>query len=79
MSPDVLIIRFPDGSREFRFPEKMLEVDDVVWHDGEHYRVISVSPDGSGPHHAAVELASPGLGDLLQSEEGAIRLMPTEA
>jgi hypothetical protein len=32
MAPDLVVVRFPDGSKEFRYPGKMLEVDDVLWH-----------------------------------------------
>jgi hypothetical protein len=79
MPSEVLIVRFPDGSRQFRYPEKMLEDGDVVWHDGVRYRVISVSTDGGSPSTAIVEPEDPTLGEMLQSEEGAIRLTPTEA
>ena len=38
-----MVVRFPDGSKEFRYPEKMLVEGDVVWHDGERFRVVSVN------------------------------------
>jgi hypothetical protein len=79
MPSEVLVIRFPDGTREFRYPDKMLEVDDVVWHDGARYRVLSISLDGGRPPVAIVEPESSSLGEMLQSEEGAIRLTPIEA
>lgn len=73
-----IVIRFPDGSKEFRYPERRLEEGDVLWHDGARYRVISVSSDDLGRETALVEPASDALGDLLQSEEGAIRLEAIE-
>ena len=76
MASDALIIRFPDGTREFRFPEPMLEEGDVVWHDGARYHVVSISTDGAGRPFAVVEAEDPSLGELLQSEEGAVQLTP---
>ena len=37
-----LIVRFPDGTREFRYPERPVEVGDAIWHDNVRYHVISV-------------------------------------
>jgi hypothetical protein len=68
-----LLIRFPDGTKEFRYPGKELVEGDVVWHDGEHYRVVTVTTDERDRVTATVE-ADSGLGDLLRSEEGAIHL-----
>jgi len=70
-----IVVRFPDGSKEFRFPEKMLEEGDVIWHDGERFRVVSVSADDD---ERAVVMVEPeaGLADTLRSEEGAVRLVP---
>jgi hypothetical protein len=73
---EVLVVRFPDGTREFRYPEKMLEEGDVIWHDGTRYRVINVSANGDNQFVAIVEPEAPTLGEVLQSEEGAIRLTP---
>ena len=42
-----LVVRFPDGTKQFRFPNQMPEAGDALWHDGERYRVISVSADGN--------------------------------
>jgi hypothetical protein len=78
MPSDVLVVRFPDGTKEFRYPEKMLEADDVIWHEGARYRVLSISADGGAPT-AIVEPESSSLGELLQSEDGAIRLTAFEA
>jgi hypothetical protein len=69
-----IVVRFPDGSKEFRYPERMLEAGDVVFHDGSRFIVTGVSTDGGGQFIAVVEPESPSVGDLLQSEEGAIRL-----
>jgi hypothetical protein len=62
-------IRFPDGTREFRYPPRPLAVGDVLNHDGVRYRVVSVSNNGDGRDNAVVELMP-----LLLSEEGGIRL-----
>jgi hypothetical protein len=72
-----VVVRFPDGTREFRYPEKGLEEGDVLWHDGQRYRVVHVSDDGNQPV-ATVELESDDLGDVLQSERGAIELVPVD-
>jgi hypothetical protein len=72
-----VVVRFPDGSREFRFPEKMLEVGDVVWHDGEPFRVVHVTGDDDTPV-VTVEPESDELGDILRSERGGVELMPVE-
>ena len=72
-----IVVRFPDGTKEFRFPEKMLEENDVIWHAGERYRVINVNTDGDERAVATVEPDS-GVGDVLRSEEGAIRLTPLD-
>jgi hypothetical protein len=72
-------IRFPDGSREFRYPERPLEVGDVLHHDGERYRVLSVSNNDDGRDRATVELIAEDLLDKLQSEEGGLRLVPAES
>lgn len=73
---DSVVVRFPDGSKEFRFPERELTADDVISHNGERYRVISVSSDDGNRPVIVVELISDALLDKLQSEEGAIRLLP---
>ena len=72
-----IVVRFPDGTKEFRFPETMLEENDVTWHAGERFRVISVQEDGGERAVLTVEPAS-GMGDVLRSEEGAIRLTPLD-
>jgi hypothetical protein len=40
-----VVVRFPDGTKEFRFPETMLEENDVIWHAGERFHVVSVNTD----------------------------------
>ena len=70
-----VVVRFPDGSREFRFPEKMLEVGDVVWHDGERYRVVHVAGDEDDRPVVTVEPDSDELGDTLRSERGGVELV----
>jgi hypothetical protein len=71
----VVVVQFPDGSREFRYPSRMLERGDVLSYDGERYRVVDVFKDGDR-HSVRVELDSDDLGDLLRSERGAIELEP---
>jgi hypothetical protein len=29
-----IVVHFPDGTREFRYPAKPLEDGDVIWHEG---------------------------------------------
>ena len=70
-------MRFPDGSKEFRYPQKMLEEGDLVWHEGERYRVVHVASD-DGNSSVTVELDSENLGDLLSSERGGIQLVPID-
>ena len=72
-----MIVHFPDGSREFRYPQEPLEEGDVIWHEGQGYRVIHVSGD-DGSASVTVELDSDELGDLLKSERGGIQLVPVE-
>ena len=72
-----LIVRFPDGTREFRYPERPLEVGDAIWHDNVRYHVISVTEDAAGDQlTVTVEPDAESIGDLLGSEEGALVLVP---
>ena len=73
-----IVVRFPDGSKEFRFPDKMLEQGDVIWHAGEAFRVVNVNMDDGERPVVSVERDA-GLGDTLRSEEGAVRLTPFDA
>lgn len=72
-----LVVRFPDGSKEFRYPEQPLEVGDAIWHDGERYRVLQVQEhEGGDLLTVTVEPDPQGLGNILGSEEGAVVLEP---
>ena len=73
---DAVVIRFPDGTKEFRFPGQPLLEGDIVWHDGKRWRVVSLAADSAGHDVATVEIASDEVTDMLRSEEGAIRLEP---
>lgn len=68
-----VVIHFPDGSKEFRYPAKTIEEGDRLWHDGEAFRVLAIA-DGTGVLQVTVELDSTGLGDLLSSERGGVVL-----
>ena len=58
-----VVVRFPDGSSDFAFPDDPLEKGDVIWHEGERYRVLHVaSGDGAGP----VVIVEAGSGALHQ-------------
>jgi len=74
-----LIVRFPDGTREFRCPERPLDVGDGIWHDNVRYHVISVTEDAEGDQlTVTVEPDVESIGDLLGSEEGALVLVPAD-
>ena len=64
-------VRFPDGTKQFRFPTQMPEAGAALWHDGERYRVISVSADGN--ERSLVVESDSSTGDILASEGVAIR------
>jgi hypothetical protein len=70
-----VVVHFPDGSREFRFPPEPLKEGDVIWHEGARYRVLHVTSDGDSPA-VTVERESDDIGDLLRSEQGGIVLVP---
>jgi hypothetical protein len=69
-------VRFPDGGKEFLYPSRELEEGDTIWHDGIRYRVLSIAQNDGQPHDVTVEPETDKLGDLLTSEEGALRLVP---
>ena len=46
----------------------------MIWHDGERYRIVTITVDGD--QASMVVEADSGIGDLLQSEEGGVRLEP---
>ena len=71
-------MHFPDGSREFRYPDEPLEEGDVIWHEGQRYRVLHVGTDEGGNHVVTVEPDSEDLEDLLDSERGGIVLAPAD-
>ena len=73
-----VIVHFPDGSREFRYPQEPLKERDVIWHEGASYRVIHVSDVDGNASSVTVELDSDDLGDLLKSERGGIQLVPVD-
>jgi hypothetical protein len=68
-----MVVRFPDGTREFRYPENVPGAGDLMWHRGEPFRVVSVNEDG-GRVVVIVETTSQAIGDQLLSEEGGIHL-----
>ena len=70
-------MRFPDGSRDFHYPPETLEEGDKIWHEGQRYRVVSVSSEEDRVV-VIVELDADDLGAVLRSEEGAIQLVPVE-
>jgi hypothetical protein len=73
---DSVIVHFPDGDRELVFPAKPLKEGDTIWHDGARWRILSIAQNDGGPQTATVEPESDDLGNLLTSEEGALRLVP---
>ena len=56
-----VVVHFPDGHREFRYPAEKLNEGDVIWYDGKRYRVISTSLDDHGNALALVEPAPEDL------------------
>lgn len=72
-----LVVHFPDGSRDFHYPPRALEEGDAIWHEGQRYRVVSVSSDEDRVT-VIVEPDSDDLPDMLRSEEGGIHLVPVE-
>jgi hypothetical protein len=71
-----IFVRFPDGTREFLYPSRELKEGDTIWHDGTCYRILSIAQNDGRPLNVTVEPATDNLGDLLSSEEGALRLVP---
>lgn len=71
----LVIVHFPDGSREFRYPSRQLERGDVVSFNGDRYRVVDVTSEGDR-YSVIVEPDSDDLVDILRSERGAIELEP---
>jgi hypothetical protein len=73
-----ILIRFPDGTREFLYPSRELKEGDHVWHDGVRYRILSLVQNDGRPMTVNVEPVTDELGDLLRSEEGALVLAPAD-
>lgn len=71
-----IYVRFPDGTREFLYPSRELKEGETIWHDGTRYRVLSIAQNDWRPLNVTVEPETEDLGDLLSSEEGALRLVP---
>ena len=70
-----ITVRFPDGTKEFRFPDKLPAEGDAVWHEGQRFRVVSVQ--STGDEHAVVIVeADSSFTDTLRSEQGALVLEP---
>jgi hypothetical protein len=61
-----ILVRFPDGTKEFRYPAKVFEEGDLLSHDGVSYRVIEVVVDGDDGVSVTVEPDS-GETDVLGS------------
>jgi hypothetical protein len=40
-----IIVRFPAGAKEYRYLEKELKEGDILWHEGEPYRIVDISGD----------------------------------
>ena len=71
-----IVVRFPDGYREFHMTSRALEVGDRGWRDGDAYRVRSGLANDHGGAVIVVEPESPTVGEALRSESGAIVLEP---
>lgn len=69
-----IIIRFPDGTREYRYTGRDVQEGDVIWHDGQEWKVLAVISNDGRPQTATVELDSDDLIDTLRSEKGTIEL-----
>jgi hypothetical protein len=78
VSSSSVVVRFPDGSREFRFPPEPLKEGDVIWHASQRFVVIHVTTDANNRALVTVELESEDLIDKLGSEEGAVQLIPLD-
>jgi hypothetical protein len=73
-----IVVYFPDGTKEFRFPVRPLEEGDFIWHEGERFRVLSVTENDGRPLTVTVEPDSEELGDMLRSERGGLHLVPVD-
>lgn len=68
-----IVVHFPDGDKEFRLAEREPEEGDLVSHDGDRFRVVSVRSEGERCT-VVVEKVEEGLLDLLESERGVLEL-----
>jgi hypothetical protein len=73
-----VVVHFPDGSREFRYPPEPLVEGDIIWHDAQRYRVVHVGTDDEENPVVTVEPDPDDIGDVLSSERGGIRLVPVD-
>ncbi len=71
-----IYVRFPEGTREFLYPSRQLQEGEIIWQDGTRYRILSIEANDGQPPNVIVEPEADKLGDLLRSEEGALRLVP---
>jgi len=71
-----MVVHLPDGDREFLYPSRELAEGDHIWHDDVRYRILSIVGNDGRPQVVNVEPVTEELGDLLQSEEGALVLVP---
>ena len=74
----MVVIHFPNGSREFQYPPEELKEGDVIWHEGQRYRVTHATTDEGDNPSVTVELDSEDIGDLLGSERGGLILVPVD-
>jgi hypothetical protein len=73
-----IVVYFPDGTKEFRYPSRPIAEGDVIWHAGARYRVLSVVEEDGRPLTVTVEPDSDELGDILRSEKGGLELVPID-
>jgi hypothetical protein len=73
------VVHFPDGVREFHYPAEPLKEGDVLWHEGERYRIVSIAePEQGRPLTVIVEPDSGDLEGVLESEQGGLVLAPVD-
>lgn len=70
-------ILLPDGTRELRFPSTGITEGDVLYYDGDRYRVTGVSEVG-GRDTATVEPVPDDLDGLVSVDKGAIHVLPSD-
>jgi hypothetical protein len=73
------VVQFPDGDREFLYPAEPPKEGDVLWHDGERYRILAITEhENNRDLRLTVEPVPDDLGDVLQSEQGGLVLVPVD-